>query len=544
MSDQDGLVLRLQLRTDELKPVPGGLPVSPVQEEVLVTVPTSFPLSPPRVSVEHDRFVGHPHVLQGDRLCVYLDQPQEWHPTKGVVGFLNRLWDWLDDAAAGRFDPRTALYHPVGGVLHATAGTPTVVVRHALDDRRPFGRWWLHARTARRLDLLPSARMAADLSLNVVTVSAPLRYGAGSTLAGLCLALSGIDHPKVTNLLYVLAQTAARNPAGSPLYFALAVPPTASSAAGDRHLVCGRLPTASARWLRDAAQARGPMLELAMFDVPFESPIEWCTVSEERQAMSTRRDDRRPVNAYAGTHVVLWGCGGLGSWVGEFLARAGVARLTLCDPATITGGLLVRQDYTELDVGAAKADALAARLRSIRDDLDVEVVDEPFRLIEGGNLPECDVLVDATVSNAVASGMGLFWDMTVRRPLVARLSTDRATSTLGLLTITRPGAGPPPEEADRRTGEAVAADPALEPYRCFWEAPDPEDEIVPAPGCSVPTFHGSGADLAAVAGTLVSLLGPHLSAAPPPGSHLVALPHSDTGAESHRWISFTPPPVP
>lgn len=84
------------------------------------------------------------------------------------------------------------------------------------------------------------------------------------------------------------------------------------------------------------------------------------------------------------------------------------------------------------------------------------------------SLPDCDLLVDATVSNAVAHALGLVRDRTRPRPLVGRMSTDRATSTLGLLTVTRPGVGPTPEEADRRTGATVHADPALETYRCFW----------------------------------------------------------------------------
>ena len=72
--------------------------------------------------------------------------------------------------------------------------------------------------------------------------------------------------------------------------------------------------------------------------------------------------------------MVLWGCRGLGSWAGEFLARAGVARVTVCDPAAVTGPLLVRQDFTENGVGISKADALARRLRAVSDVLAVDVV--------------------------------------------------------------------------------------------------------------------------------------------------------------------------
>jgi len=103
--------------------------------------------------------------------------------------------------------------------------------------------------------------------------------------------------------------------------------------------------------------------------------------------MTTRRDHRRPVNAFKGASVVVWGCGGLGSWAGEFLVRAGAARITLCDPADVTGALLVRQDYTESDVGTTKAEALARRLAAVSDTVAIEIVQAPFTLLAEGQLP-------------------------------------------------------------------------------------------------------------------------------------------------------------
>jgi hypothetical protein len=77
-------------------------------------------------------------------------------------------------------------------------------------------------------------------------------------------------------------------------------------------------------------------------------PIEWCDVSEERVEVTNRRDSRRPTRHLDGIRAVVWGCGGLGSWVAEFLTRAGVARLSVCDrPTPIHGGLLARRDRPE-----------------------------------------------------------------------------------------------------------------------------------------------------------------------------------------------------
>ena len=119
---------------------PTGLELGDDEEFIVRIRPSLF--LPPIVEVDHTRFLGYPHVLQGQRLCIYLDPSREWCPSHGIAGFLSRLWDWLTDAAGGAFDASTAMYHAVGGVLHQADGTPTIVVREpgpceAASDRSP-----------------------------------------------------------------------------------------------------------------------------------------------------------------------------------------------------------------------------------------------------------------------------------------------------------------------------------------------------------------------------------------------------------------------
>lgn len=109
------VLLRLHLDTASIIRSPGGLPLRP-DESVIILIPELFPWVAPHVDVEHERFVGYTHVVAGHALCLYLDPAAEWHPRLGIAGFLNRLWDWFRDAAAAAFDPRRALFHPVGGV--------------------------------------------------------------------------------------------------------------------------------------------------------------------------------------------------------------------------------------------------------------------------------------------------------------------------------------------------------------------------------------------------------------------------------------------
>lgn len=69
--------------------------------------------------------------------------------------------------------------------------------------------------------------------------------------------------------------------------------------------------------------------------------------------------------------------------------------------SAVTSGLLVRQNYTEPDIGDNKAEALAARMRAISDRTEVRAVCCPLP----GNLAEiatsADVIINATVSTAV-----------------------------------------------------------------------------------------------------------------------------------------------
>jgi hypothetical protein len=61
---------------------------------------------------------------------------------------------------------------------------------------------------------------------------------------------------------------------------------------------------------------------------------------------------------------------------------------------------------------------------------------------------------------------------------------------------------------------------------------------VPALGCSTPTFHGSAADVASLAGSLVSLLAGHIGV-DVSGTHLIEASHArgpDGGA--HHFIPF------
>jgi hypothetical protein len=280
----------IRLPTRDLPVGPGGLRLRD-QEDFIIGIRQSR-LVPPQVNVDHQRFAGHPHVLQGHRLCIYLDPAREWDPLRSMTGFLERLWGWLDAAAAGRFDAATAMYHAAGGVLHLTHGTPTIVIREPV-PAKPFQRARLVSRSPRRLDMTFAAAPPPALAMPVLTLSSGLPLGASLTLKQLLQLIdhagcggpaghAGLGPTPARAVLTLLAASATRNPDGTCQYFALAVP---HPAGGPTHLLVGRLPAAASDQMRQLTRAPHTYTRPRPHTTQREHP--------HRMAQSVRRAPRR-----------------------------------------------------------------------------------------------------------------------------------------------------------------------------------------------------------------------------------------------------------
>ena len=102
--------------------------------------------------------------------------------------------------------------------------------------------------------------------------------------------------------------------------------------------------------------------------------------------------------ALAERHVVLVGLGGIGSPALQYLAGAGVGRLTLIDDGAVEFSNLQRQTiYTERDIGHGKAVAARRWLANFDDALEVAISDARMTR---SNAPEllsgADLVLDGT----------------------------------------------------------------------------------------------------------------------------------------------------
>lgn len=100
----------------------------------------------------------------------------------------------------------------------------------------------------------------------------------------------------------------------------------------------------------------------------------------------------------ADASVLIVGCGGLGAVAAQYLAGAGVGHLTLVDPDRVEVSNLPRQiAFTEDDVGAYKAEALARRLCAMNASLQIDRHSIAFDALSGpGLLHSVDAVLDGT----------------------------------------------------------------------------------------------------------------------------------------------------
>ena len=520
--------IRLVLDTAEIDRSEHGLVVGET-EEVYVMIGDDYPNRPPRVYVNDARFTGFPHVIRGRELCIYLDPQREWHPTFTMGHIVDRIFQWFREAACGQFDSRTSLFHAVGGANPATLlATTSVIHKNPPIDLPSIASIALMERSASRIDLAgwrPAIRRNGETGAIAFSLPSFLPHGLGSDMEIVAWQIEqagGVSHSEV---LRQIERAAGASQLGQAIYLCLVV--THPTEGDLPMIVVGQIGSALADNLR------GLNTDLT----PRQTQIEWMQISDERPTLTSPRDSLRPAAAFRDATVEIWGCGGLGSWIADFVIRARPATLVLRDPAFVHRGLLVRQNYAELDVGGLKANRLAARLRALSDTTSVSVASSSaLRTLDSDSIPECDLIVDATINEVVAYRLDQAASDAAERPLLARVATDVGSGALGLIVVAADDVRGGPNTVEQVIAEQILAEGVLEPYHTFWLSPDAGTDLIPSPGCSTPTYHGSAADMAATAGSMVSLLGQQLMT-PLSGAHLFAAAHSGV-QPTYRFASY------
>ncbi len=565
-----GTVFVISLDTSGLEQSPNGVVVRE-RERFKVVVNADFPFKPPSVWAVHRRWARTPHVQWGNNLCLYAATSVEWDPSDGMRGFIGRLSKWITNAAAGTLDPEGQPLHPPVAYVNPDAGTllihPDLNDRvpwspdGSVTGTRTLVAWCEVNSNRRRVDVLEWVDMPTALArstdpeidvfangkpvIGVPAILAPAEFGSEFPktveMLGAGLAECGYDRD---TLLCDLAQTnkinrnlrsrqvaaspdAAGGPwdddadAESPIFTALIVGTPKRRVEGDKllaHLAAWKLDGFSAsvtdlfaRVLelsdsQDVVAIRAEVADLAD-RVLDRAKVEWMRVMEVRPEVTRRRDQRTPAGWLKDKSVLILGAGALGAPVAEACVRAGVQALRVADYAMVNPGILVRQPYTDAEIGLNKAYALSRRLSGIRSGLNVEYTSKDVRTAffsTDHDLGAYDLVIDATADGSVRSSIEL-----ARRspryfpPLLTMVighEADKGLVTTNLHHATGAGA-----DAFRKvallasTGHADWADIKSDLF------PDePRTELFfPEPGCSSPTFLGSAAQTTALASMML-----------------------------------------
>jgi integrative and conjugative element protein (TIGR02256 family) len=560
-----GVRFVISLDTSGLERGAEGIEVR-ARERFEVDVQSGFPFEPPWAWSVHRRWAGTPHVQWGRHVCLYAAPSVEWNPSDGIRGFVARLTEWIERGAAGMLDPDGQPLHPpavyssseVGSVLvHADVGdrvpwTPSGTGTQSgsmfawctVDGRRVDVLEWVDQNTAVDRAFAEEAQVfdRGRPFIVMAVVLIPTQFGSEYPLTAKALTEGLAEYAYSRDeLLWDLGTATLINrqlrkrqkgedsdAAGVPwdenndedaqLFTGLVVgTPSRRMAGGMRlaHLAAWKLDSFSSRvtdlfgsvrsWSESDLKDRVRDLAMDWFEA---AKVAWMTVMEARPEVTQRRDTGTPLTWLTGKRVLVLGCGALGGPVAEFCVRAGVAELTVADQGMVSPGILVRQPYTDADVGQAKARALAERLSKIRTDLEVEPVVGNVRTTlfdREQDLRGFDLVIDATADASVRSVIERARRNTsVRPPLVTMVIGHDAQR--GLVTTSLPAAAGAGVDAFRKVAlHACSGVPGWADVGDDFFPASPRTELFfPEPGCSAPTFVGSAAQTSALAGLMLN----------------------------------------
>jgi hypothetical protein len=173
-------------------------------------------------------------------------------------------------------------------------------------------------------------------------------------------------------------------------------------------------------------------------------------------------------------------------------------------------GVLSRQNFQRHQIGYTKSSATFRNVEAINPA--IEVVDRPINVIhalrtEADKLFDCDVIVNATASVAVAAALEKYLsNETKPHPPIVSMAVGHKCD-VGMVTLGMHGVAGVAQDLERRTKLALAnASNGQDFLDEFWPLPGRRHKLFqPEPGCSDPTFVGSAADVQGLSAGLLNI---------------------------------------
>ncbi len=491
------------------------------RERLILQIPQGFPLDYPGVDAAHKRFADSAHVQWGSHLCIYRAPDIEWVPSDGMYGFIERLNDWLKAGALNQLDPD-------GEPLHPPVAYPTSQVRIISRANAPVieagsAHWVGAAHLIRhhdkRFDLTGWSQLSdpfpdlgeRNICAAAVLLNTPMPMEYPDTVFKLVMSLHERGMP-ISILLKLLRLYTIRLAEGEALYMVLGAPQRRRDVGGalKQHLTVWRIEPDAAQHLRAslAETEEGEVAERAFIKWAASAYTEWCRVHEDREEVTIRRDTGASAEWLRGKRLLLLGCGALGSFIGEYLVRAGAATLDLVDKDVVTPGILVRQLHNDDYIAYSKSHSLKKRLESIKFPTVIRPHTNNLRygVFKHFDPDAFDLMIDATASPTVACILEEELKTLDQAPPIASASVSKEAK-YGMAIVRMSGFSGGTIDVSRRAKlAALASSEAVHFAAAFWPKREDISLFQPEPGCSDPTFIGSAIDMAYHSSALMSLI--------------------------------------
>ena len=524
--------LRIDIKIDctRYERTDSGLPLHDF-EGVTLSISTDFPFKPPSVNTIHSRFLGFPHIQWRHHLCLYQSTDTQWNPSKGMFGFMEQLDEWFKRGSRGELDAPE-------GPLHPPVTYPQTSVSICVNANTPSNSTWPWFGVAildyQKPNLLEVNEWRDILSLKNGQFFAPtilldfeLPFEYPRTIKHLFSYLE--EKGMGSQLLYLMILASKYIPEGKPLYIGIGTP--SRGIAGDdltqrcQHLAFWEIREADVIKLHAASiafdinQYKGQDLPQKILECQStfndllnwcnQAQVRWCRVIENRPEIITRRDEDSKMDWFRNKRVTLWGCGAIGGLIAEHLVRTGISQLTLYDKGCVTPGLLVRQNFTDADIGDWKTSALKRRLESVAPKLKINVKNEDIisNTLNSTNWnTDTDILIDATASLSIRSKLEMILKTNKMDSSIASLMIS-STAQYAIATVIPPSYQAGTLDVFRRMGLATINRDWLKDWReAFWGTNADQSLRQPEPGCSDPTFIASHVDVAALTAQSLNLI--------------------------------------
>ena len=523
VSESNILGAYISIKIGLLETEPGGLELME-REEFLVCIPPDFPFDCPWVKVLHDRFAGFDHVVWKKEICLYQSKEKEWNPSDGLYGLFDRLKIWLGKAAINDMDPVDGPLEPPHHIT-AFSELPFVIKKDA--PVQATESWVGVAEIEKydnRIELVDwhsiddpwpeNKRFAFAIML---TEPLPMEFPKEGKDILNELSNQGIDKDQAIRNLSLAALLA---PKGEPIHLVLGLPM--------RRAVDKTLKLHIAVWVTDSkfsellrfilpGDADTETLKNARQDILSklcsiieETNVRWCKVFEERNEIIVRRDKDSPLTWLTGKKVLILGCGALGSWAGEVIARTRPQVLHLLDKSKVNAGILARQNYSINDLFSKKSEALAKRIKSILGENAISVeanVCEAHKFLteDLSRINSYDVVVDCTASEIFQMKLERDWaKFCGNTPVMISMVIDaKAESCLSVVIAANSKAGPWDAYIQLKNLISLQGD-RKDIVSAFYSDNAVKGLFQPEPGCSDPTFSGSTADMFTLVSTALN----------------------------------------